>query len=303
MSADPAPVNLRDHPGRPLERALRVAIVGGGARGSTYARHLDESAGKAVVGAIAEPREAIRRATGARYVIPQGSRFEDWRDMVAAPRSCDAVIISLQDSEHLAAATAFAAAGYDILLEKPMAPTLAECRRIVAATEKANVWLGVCHVLRYTPYTSLVRSLIEGGAIGDIVNVHHLEPVGFWHFAHSYVRGSWSREATSAPVLLTKSSHDIDWLSYVIGRPATRVSSFGSLLHFRPEHAPEGAAERCLDCAVEDACAYSAVRIYRKGLAPGLRESSFTEVVAPEYTGEALTAALRDGPYGRCVYG
>ena len=303
MTLDPTPINLRDHPGRPLERALRVAIVGCGARGSAYARHLDESGGEAVVGAVAEPREAVRRAMGISCAIPPGAQFADWRDMVAAPRSCDAVVISLHDSEHLDAATAFAAAGYDILLEKPMAPTLAECRRIVAATENANVWLGVCHVLRYTPYTSLVRSLVEGGAIGDIANVQHLEPVGFWHFAHSYVRGNWRREATSAPVLLTKSSHDIDWLSYIIGRPATRVSSFGSLLHFRPEHAPAGAAERCLDCAVEDTCAYSAVRIYRTGLTPGRRESYFTAVIAPEYNEDALAQALRSGPYGRCVYG
>lgn len=303
MTLDAAPVNLRDHLGRPLGRALRVAIVGAGARGSVYAHLLDDSEGRAVVGAVAEPREVIRTAFGSRYAIPQGAQFAHWRDMVVAPRSCDVVIISVHDSEHLDAATAFAAAGYDILLEKPMAPTLVECRRIVAAAEKANVWLGVCHVLRYTPYTSLVRSLVESGAIGDIVNVQHLEPVGFWHFAHSYVRGNWCREATSAPVLLTKSSHDIDWLSYVIGRPATRVSSFGSLLHFRPEHAPEGAGERCLDCAVEDACAYSAVRIYRRGLTPGLRESSFTAVVAPECTEDALTDALRNGPYGRCVYG
>ena len=303
LTLDPSPINVRDHSGRPLERALRVGIVGVGDRGSVYARHLDDSDGKAVVGAIAEPRETIRKTMGVRYAIPQGAQFADWRDMVVAPRSCDAVVISLRDSEHLEAAMAFASAGYDILLEKPMAPTLAECRRIVAATEKANVWLGVCHVLRYTPYTSLVRSLVEGGAIGDIVNVQHLEPIGFWHFAHSYVRGNWRREATSAPVLLTKSSHDIDWLSYIIGQPATRVSSFGSLLHFRPEHAPEGAAERCLDCAVEDRCAYSAVRIYRKGLTPGLRESNFTAVVAPEYSEDALSDALRNGPYGRCVYG
>ncbi len=302
MTSDPTPINLRDHPGRPLQRALRVAIAGGGARGSAYARHLDTSDGKAVVCAVAEPREAIRRAMATTYAIPRNAQFADWRDMVASPRTCDAVVISLHDSEHLEAATAFAAAGYDILLEKPMAPTLAECRRIVAATEQANVWLGVCHVLRYTPYTSLVRSLIEGGAIGDIANVQHLEPVGFWHFAHSYVRGNWHREETSAPVLLTKSSHDIDWLSYIIGRPATRVSSFGSLLHFRPEHAPTGAAERCLDCAVEDTCAYSAVRIYRAGLTPDRRESYFTAVVAPEYNEDALTHALRNGPYGRCVY-
>ena len=109
----PSLINLRDHLGRPLGQPLRVASAGGGARGMTYATLLDESDGQAVVGAAAEPREAILAAMGVRFSIPEGARFADWRDMLAAPRTCDAVIISLQDSDHLEAATALAAAGYE----------------------------------------------------------------------------------------------------------------------------------------------------------------------------------------------
>ena len=305
MTSDPPgrPVNLRDHPGTSLRRPLRFAIAGAGARGAAYARHLQEAGGRAVVAAVAEPRAAVRKDIAAQHGIDEDQQFERWEDLVASPRTCDAVVISVQDRDHLAAATAFAGAGYDILLEKPMAPTEAECWQIVEACDRAGVFLGVCHVLRYTPYTQLIRREIQAGAIGDIVNVQHLEPVGFWHFAHSYVRGSWRSATTAAPVLLTKSSHDIDWLSYIIDRPALRVVSFGSLHHFRPDQAPEGAADRCLDCPVEPSCAYSAVRIYTRGLDPAARESYFTAVVAPEMTAEALEDALRHGPYGRCVYG
>jgi predicted dehydrogenase len=255
-----------------------------------------------VVGAVAEPRPAARAAVATEHDVPPSQQFGCWEELVAAPRACDAVIIAVQDRDHLKAATAFAQAGYDILLEKPMAPTEAECWQIVEACESAGVFLGVCHVLRYTPYTQLIREQINSGAIGDIVNVQHLEPVGSWHFAHSYVRGSWHSSRDAGPVLLTKSSHDIDWLSYIIDRPALRVVSFGSLHHFRPDQAPDGAADRCLDCPVERSCPYSAVRIYRRGLEPSARESYFTAVVAPELTPQALERALREGPYGRCVY-
>lgn len=300
--AQHAPTNLRDHPGAALDRPLRLAVAGAGARGTAYARHLQDSGGRAVVTAVAEPRPGVRADFAGQHGIADEQQFERWEDLVAAPRTCDAVVIGLQDSDHLAAATAFARAGYDILLEKPMAPTEAECRQIVEECDRAGVFLGICHVLRYAPYTQLVRDQIRAGAIGDVVNVQHLEPVGFWHFAHSYVRGSWRDSKASAPVLLTKSSHDIDWLSYVIGRPARRVVSFGSLNHFRPDQAPAGAAERCLDCEVEASCPYSAVRIYRRGLDPTTREGYFTAVMAPEMTPEAVDVALRHGPYGRCVY-
>ena len=252
--------------------------------------------------AVAERRPDVRAEVAAEHGLSESQQFASWGELVAAQRTCDAVIICLQDSDHLAAATAFAGAGYDILLEKPMAPTEAECLQIVQACEAAGVFLGVCHVLRYTPYTQLIRRLVAEGAVGDIVNVQHLEPVGSWHFAHSYVRGSWRSTTVAGPVLLTKSSHDIDWLSYVIDRPAQRVVSFGSLNHFRPDRAPDGATERCLDCPVESSCAYSAVRIYRRGLDPNARERYFTAVVTPEFTPEALDHALRVGPYGRCVY-
>lgn len=52
------------------------------------------------------------------------------------------------------------------------------------------------------------------------------------------------------------------WLARIVGRKAVRVSSFGSLYHFRPENRPDGAADRCLDCGVEAVCPYSAKKLY-----------------------------------------
>lgn len=196
---------------------------------------------------------------------------------------------------------AFAALGYHIMLEKPMALTADECRRIVAAVEKAGVILAVGHVLRYTPYTQALKRIVDSGRLGEIVSVQHLEPVGFWHQAHSFVRGNWRREDEATSMLMAKSCHDLDWLQYVLGRPPVRVSSFGRLSHFRPENKPVGAADRCLDCAVETSCPYSAKRDYGDRLARGAHNWPLS-VVIDEFTPQALDTALREGPYGRCVY-
>ena len=68
----------------------------------------------------------------------------------------------------------------------------------------------VGHVLRYTRYTQKLKQLLRDGAIGDIVSLQHLEPVGYWHQAHSFVRGNWRNDRQAAFMLLQKSCHDID---------------------------------------------------------------------------------------------
>ena len=117
--------------------------------------------------------------------------------------------------------------------------------------------------LPYAPYVSSLTRLIHSGRLGRLLNIAHLEPVGYYHFAHSYVRGNWKAEGTSAPLVLTKSSHDIDlffkWLWPLV---PSKVSSFAGLGHFRKERKPEGAngVTRCLECPdnIESRCEYSA---------------------------------------------
>jgi predicted dehydrogenase len=116
------------------------------------------------------------------------------------------------------------------------------------------------------------------------------------------VRGNWRRGDLASSMLLAKGCHDVDWLQYVVGRPAVRVSSFGGLFHFRPEQAPAGAAERCVDCPVESSCAYSAARLYRSCLGDPEQERWPLGALTDHPSTEAVEAALRDGPYGRCVY-
>jgi predicted dehydrogenase len=133
------------------------------------------------------------------------------------------------------------------------------------------------------------------------MSVQHLEPVGFWHQAHSYVRGNWRRSDLATSMLMAKSCHDLDWLQHVLGRPPLRVSSFGSLTHFTAANRPAGAADRCVDCPVEASCPYSAPRLYRGLLEAGEHRWPLS-VVVDDYTPAALDEALRRGPYGRCVY-
>ncbi|MFF5567328.1 Gfo/Idh/MocA family protein [Streptomyces sp. NPDC012623] len=281
--------------------SVTLALVGSGLRGQSYARHAVAS-GLGRVVAVAEPDPLRRAAAAAEFSVPPEHVYPGWAELARAPRLADAAIIATQDQLHTDPAVALADLGYHIMLEKPMATDERESLAISEAAERNGIMLAVCHVLRYTPYTRALRRLLEDGTIGRLVSVQHLEPVGWWHQAHSFVRGNWRRQDTSAPMLLTKACHDIDWLIHLFGQLPDQVTSFGGLSHFRAEERPEGAADRCLDCPLEPTCPYSAKRLYLGCLGDPEAEFWPLSAVTEEHTEEAVLDALRTGPYGRCVY-
>jgi len=281
---------------------VRVLIIGAGSRGTTYAQYIREHPDDAIVVGVADPIEFRRNRIAEMFAVPEVNVWDDWIWIAGKGRLADAVIIATPDALHLEPAIVMAKKGYHILLEKPMAPNPDDCREIIQAIrERENIHFGVCHVMRYTQYTQVLKGVLDSGSIGQIVNVQHIEPVGYWHQAHSFVRGNWRNQDESSFMLLAKSCHDIDWLRYVVGRACRRVSSFGSLFHFKKDNQPDGAADRCVDCGVEADCPYSARRIYM-----GLLEKGDTgwplDVLAYEVNAETISEAIRTGPYGRCVY-
>jgi len=280
---------------------VSLIIVGAGDRGmNAYAPYALAHPDKAKIVAVAEPNEVLRERAMRKYSIPPERCYGDWREIVELPKFADAVLVCTQDQYHAEPAIAFMNKGYHLQLEKPMAVTESDCRAITAAAQENNVIFAVCHVLRYTPYSLLLKKLLNDGVIGDIVTVRHLEPVGWWHQAHSFVRGNWGNQEKSTFMLMAKSCHDMDYLRYIVGKRCLRVSSFGGLKHFCPESAPEEATDRCTTCpaAVESQCPYSALKVY-----PDRDPEKWpVSVLTTDHTPEGVAKALQEGPYGRCVY-
>jgi predicted dehydrogenase len=281
---------------------ITVAVLGAGARGQLFASLVAEHGDVARVVAVAEPRDAARRAFAARHRIDERAAFASWQAFVAEPRMCDAVVVSTMDQDHVGPATACLEKGYHLLLEKPMATTLEGCRAIGAAHRRAGTIASVCHSLRYHKGFARVKELIGEGRVGDILSIDQLEQVGYWHYAHSYVRGNWGNEGRSTFMLLAKSCHDLDFICYLVGRECTEVSSFGTLSHFREANAPAGSTARCTDgCSCESSCVYSALRLYVGGpLESWLRDPVDGESMPPD--AERRVSLLRSSPYGRCVW-
>jgi predicted dehydrogenase len=278
---------------------LRAVLIGAGSRGhGVFGRWaLDHADDIAFVG-VAEPDPGRRARFGAAHAIPEEYRFTDVAALGAARLDATAAIIASPDRSHAADAIGLLEAGYDVLLEKPLAVTSDELAMLVRYTRTAPGRLSVAHVLRYTPFFRALHDVVSSGRLGDVVSVVHSEIIAWWHMAHSYVRGNWAVAETSSPLILAKCCHDLDILTWNLPAPVTRVASSGGLHHFRPEHAPPGATPRCTDgCPVSD-CIFDARRIY---LASDT-EPWLIDALTDDTDAEAPLRALRSGPYGRCVY-
>lgn len=284
-------------------KPISALVIGAGGRGMGYAQFAKEFPERLKIVGVAEPREWNRRTMTELYSIPNEYVFSDWKEATERSKFADAVIICTQDAMHTEPAIAFANLGYAMLLEKPMAPTAEDCRKIVASVHKNQILFAVAHVMRYTRYTQMLKQVLDSGEIGEIVSIQHLEPVGYWHQAHSFVRGNWRNEKESSPMLLAKSCHDLDWIRYIVGTNCLSLSSFGSLKHFHKSQKPAqaGSAIRCLDCAYEPECPYSAKKIYLERVARG-NIGWPVSVLTSEPNIQTITEALQIGPYGRCVY-
>ncbi|KAJ4349824.1 uncharacterized protein N0V89_008443 [Didymosphaeria variabile] len=285
-----------------------ILIIGAGSRGSAYAKAALSST-NSIVAAIAEPIAYKRAEFGRKYVWGKeqpelGQEFEGWQEWVEYEKrrrererigekvesAIDAVFVCVLDEMHEEVVCGIAGLGVHICCEKPLATRLQSCVNIFKALqsakqdtdrtvngEKKETIFGICHVLRYSPHNMMLRNLVlDKEVIGDVLSIEHVEPVGWWHFSHSYVRGNWRKESKTAPSLLTKSCHDIDFILWMLCSPPpnagsephlpSHLSSTGSKKFFRKERKPEAAgnATNCLSCPHEKDCLYSAPKIYHE---------------------------------------
>lgn len=274
---------------------MQYVIIGAGSRGMTYGSWARNHGIK--IAAIAECRPERLKAAGQALDVAEPMLFSDADQLFSLGKIADAAIIATMDKDHYGHVMQALECGYDILLEKPISPDARECIEIEARANALGKRITVCHVLRYTRFFQQIKDIIDSGEIGEVVAVKHAENIGNFHMAHSFVRGNWRNDQLSSPIIMQKSCHDLDILLWLLGKHCVRVAAFGSLTHFRKENAPEGSADRCLDCKLAKDCRFDAWQAYQ----PVLGEWP-ADVVCLEPTEEALKEALRTGPYGRCVY-
>jgi predicted dehydrogenase len=265
------------------KKPYEVLLIGAGNRGAdVYATWILANPHLLNITAVAEPDPVRREAAARQHNILPEHCFTTWEEAFNCDKLADVAIIATQDQMHTEPTLSALAAGYDVLLEKPMAHRLPDCVALVEAAERHGKLLQIAHVLRYTNFFQRVQRILQSGELGQIITVSHRENVSSWHMAHSYVRGNWRRSAESSPMILAKSCHDLDILYWILNSRAKSIRSVGGLRHFIPENAPPAAPDRCLDgCPAAGTCPFYAPALYidlepiylglSKARSPGIR--------------------------------
>ncbi|MFJ7724694.1 Gfo/Idh/MocA family protein [Neobacillus sp. NPDC097160] len=280
-------------------KTLTAILIGAGDRGArAYAPFALAYPNELKIVGVAEPGIERRTKLQQAHDISDEHCYESWEEVLQLDQKiADIAIICTLDRYHFKPTMRALELGYHVLLEKPMSPDPLECIAMEQAAKKYNRQLTICHVLRYTEFWSTIQKVIAKGQIGGVVSLQLNENVEVMHMSHSFVRGNWNNKEKSSPMILQKSCHDMDIISFVMGKECKRISSYGSLMHFKEENAPAGAPKRCLDgCPAELSCPFHAGRYYLgegKGWA-----KKFTE----DDTNECIIKALQETPYGKCVY-
>ena len=286
-------------------KQFKVILIGAGSRGINYAYQMSLMPEKYKIVGVADTIKERRDVVKKLHKLSDEDCFESWEDILDRPKFADIAVIATMDNLHYAPAMKAIELGYNLLLEKPVAPTAQQCVDIAVAAKKHNVEVLVCHVLRYAPFYKAVKKLLLDDAIGQIMSLAAVEAVGHIHYSHSYTRGDWHREDETTPMLLAKCCHDLDIIQWLIDKPCKKVSSFGELTYFTPENAPEGAPERCIDgnCPASDTCPYNCRKVYIDDKTNWMRNIAargFSKTFIAE--DDEILQGLRNTNFGACVF-
>jgi UDP-N-acetyl-2-amino-2-deoxyglucuronate dehydrogenase len=211
---------------------IRIGIVGSGFMGLTYCEALSKYVRGGRLAGIAGGSRAA--ALAGDYRVPHSESLE----ALLARGDVDAVVLATPDTVHCEQTLAAAAAGKHVLVEKPMAPNVAQCDRMIVACREAGVNLAVVKTERYRQLTRRAKALIAEGTIGE---VRMLRTVSFFPLtvAKEIIESRpWYADPSGGGLFMGIATHNTDFLAWLAEAPVTQV--FAQVATFDAESAAKG---------------------------------------------------------------
>jgi len=197
---------------------IRIGIVGAGIIGLTHIDAIARADGFRLAG-IVDPGPGAA-ATAEAHGVPLFAGVEAMIDA----RACDGVIVATPNELHVPVSTLVLEAGLPVLLEKPIANTVAEAMELLAVAERTKIPLLVGHHRRHNPIIRAAKKAIAEGAIGQLVTASVLCSL---YKGADYFTAAWRRQPGVGGPLLINLIHEIDLMRHFFGDVAS-VSAVSS---------------------------------------------------------------------------
>lgn len=211
--------------------AVRFGLIGYGAWGSHHARAISQIPG-ATLTAICAPSDASRAQARADH--PHARLYADYREMLSRAE-LDAVDVVLPSDLHFEAARAALESGRHLLLEKPMALSVAHCTQLIELARQRGVLLAVGHELRHSSLWGKVKQLIDSGAVGEPLYAL----IELWRRPYRHGSGGWRYEiGRVGNWILEEPIHFFDlarWYFSGVGEPESIYASANGKRRDHPE--------------------------------------------------------------------
>ncbi len=202
------------------KKVLRTAVVGVGNMGSAHAANIRDGKIDSMVLAALCDTSAAKRA----WAKENFSGVEIYENIDKMLEKCelDAIIIAVPHYFHVPCAIKALEKGINVMVEKPISVSVSDAEKLVSASQKADVTLGIMFNQRTSPIFSRYRDIVKSGELGEIKRISWC--VTSWHRTDSYYRSSswrasWGGEGGG--VLINQAPHNLDMLNWIFGTPKT----------------------------------------------------------------------------------
>lgn len=197
---------------------LKLAVVGTGIIGLDHLKAIKMS-DKLELVAICDINEEKVKELSVEYGVPY---FLDYKE-IPEKTDAEAVILNLPHGLHCESSIFFLEAGLDVLLEKPMANTVAECDAMIAAANKSGKKLAIGHIQRFYNACHIVRDYVRSEELGKLCMVHELRSVNY--FKPDRPRWFLSKKLAGGGIVMNYGAHLLDKVLFVTGDSVKDVSA------------------------------------------------------------------------------
>lgn len=204
--------------GRTENIMIKIAIIG---TGIIAASHIDaiSKLDCCEISALCDLNEARVKELAKSLSVPY---FLDYRD-IPDKVECDAVILNLPHGLHAPASVFFLERGIHVLVEKPMANTVAECEEMIAAEKRGGARLAVAHVQRFFKANRIIKNIVDSGELGKLCMYNEQRSINY--FLDS--RPAWftNKKMSGGGIVMNYGAHAFDKLFYITGSKPVSVSA------------------------------------------------------------------------------